>query len=86
MPLCSTAPAGAFILQLGNDAARFLGSAKRHKHLIEHNLIQYVESCLLKALSENPCKTTISLNQFSESLSAQRAKGGPQLNSSGPPG
>src|ERR1700681_798150 len=67
MPLCSTAPAGAIILHIRNHAASLIRTTKGHEHLVEHDLIQHLESCLFETLTEDSGSVHRSLPPWLES-------------------
>lgn len=71
MPLYATAPAGTLVLHISDDTLSLFGTAKRHEHLIKHDLIQHLEPRLLKMFSKDLRQTTVSLDEIPESIAPQ---------------
>ena len=71
VPLSPAAPAGPLLLHASNDATSFLGVAKAHEYLVEHDLIENFESSLLETVSENASPAAVSLDQRPESFAPQ---------------
>src|SRR5690242_337280 len=70
VPLGSTAPAGAFVLDFGDDATRFFGTAETYEDLVEHYLIQDFESGSAETVGETLGQATVAFDEVAESFAA----------------
>src|SRR3984893_12650139 len=83
MPLGSSAPASSVALNCGDHAPGFISIAERHQYLVQHNMVQYLESCLAQPFGEASCQAAVTLNQFSQAGTPERSQRCPQFDSSG---
>src|ERR1700732_4865574 len=83
MPLGTPAPASSVALNRGNYAMGFIRIAKRHQYLVQHNIVQYLESCLAQPFGEAFGQAAVTLNQFSQAATSERSQSCPQFDASG---
>src|SRR5437879_10792190 len=83
MPLSTSAPASSLALHCGDHAPGFISIAERHQYLVQHDLVQYLESCLAQPFGEAFGQAAVTLNQFSQAATSERSQRCPQFDSSG---
>src|SRR6266851_5177832 len=83
MPLGASAPASSVALNCGDHATGFLSIAERHQYLVQHNIVQYLESCLAQPFGEAFGQAAVTLNQFPQAATSERSQRCPQFDSSG---
>src|SRR5260370_8740449 len=86
MPLGSAAPASSVALNCGDHAAGFVSIAERYQHLVQHNIVQYLESRLAQPFGEAFGQAVVTLNQFPQAAASERSQRRPQFDSSGSSG
>jgi hypothetical protein len=74
LPLGNATPAGAFFLYRVDDATGLFAVSKGDEHLIQYDLVEYLESGFAKPACETLSMLAAPVDQFGKPRAAERVK------------